>query len=173
MPRQAGSRLSCQTLGLIVKIEVRRANPEDAELVAAMAIALTDEISASLREKQFDLEIERTTELCRALLDEGRYVVLLASAGGAAAGFVGISEARALYANGSLATMQEFYVEPSFRSRGVGASLIEAAVRLSTEKRWHRLEVCTPPLPEFERSLAFYESNGFEVTGGRKLRRMT
>ena len=33
-----------------------------------------------------------------------------------------------------------------------------------------RLEVTTPPLPEFERTLSFYETNNFEISGGRKLK---
>gem|GEM_PF-2146775 len=33
-----------------------------------------------------------------------------------------------------------------------------------------RLERCTPPLPEFERSVAFYQANGFEITGGYKMK---
>jgi hypothetical protein len=30
--------------------------------------------------------------------------------------------------------------------------------------------VTTPPLPVFDRTLRFYQSNGFEVAGGRKLK---
>jgi hypothetical protein len=35
---------------------------------------------------------------------------------------------------------------------------------------WKRLEVTTPPLPQFEKTLAFYEREGFAITGGRKLK---
>jgi GNAT superfamily N-acetyltransferase len=87
-------------------------------------------------------------------------------------GFAGLSEGRALYAGGAMATVQEFYVARAFRNQGVGAALIHAATELARQKGWQRLEVCTPPLPEFDRSLAFYERNGFEVTGGRKLKRL-
>lgn len=33
-----------------------------------------------------------------------------------------------------------------------------------------RLEVTTPPLPQFQSALEFYEREGFAVTGGRKLK---
>lgn len=35
---------------------------------------------------------------------------------------------------------------------------------------WKRLELCTPPLPEFARTVNFYAENGFEATGGRKMK---
>jgi hypothetical protein len=35
---------------------------------------------------------------------------------------------------------------------------------------WKRLEVTTPPLSLFERSLSFYTREGFSITGGRKLK---
>ena len=37
-------------------------------------------------------------------------------------------------------------------------------------KGWTRLEVTTPPLPEFDRTLAFYQQQGFSISGGRKLK---
>jgi hypothetical protein len=30
--------------------------------------------------------------------------------------------------------------------------------------------VTTPPLPQFDRTLAFYAKQGFAITGGRKLK---
>lgn len=33
------------------------------------------------------------------------------------------------------------------------------------------LELCTPHVLEFDRTVAFYESNGFEITGGYKMKR--
>lgn len=153
-------------------IHIRTANTQDAQHIAEMTVALTREISAQLGVQHFDLNVEKTRTLCQTLLDEGRYVALLAQVDGEHVGFVGISEGRALYAEGALATMQEFFVTPAFRTHGVGAALIEAAMALAQQRGWQRMEVCTPPLPEFNRSLAFYEQNGFEITGGRKLKRI-
>ena len=34
------------------------------------------------------------------------------------------------------------------------------------------IELCTPPLPEFEASLRFYQKNGLAPVGGRKMREM-
>jgi GNAT superfamily N-acetyltransferase len=151
---------------------IRLAVPEDAAAIAAMAVALTEEISGRLGVKTFNLEPQKTASLCHMLLREEKYLALVAIAEEQAIGFVGISEGRALYAEGALATMQEFYVAPPFRANGVGTLLLNAAAELARKRRWNRLEVCTPPLPEFERSLTFYERHGFEITGGRKLKRL-
>jgi GNAT superfamily N-acetyltransferase len=155
-----------------MQIEVHIAAIEEARLVAEMAVALTEEISQRLDAKHFDLSVEKTTELCTSLISGEMYVALLASRNEKPVGFVGISEGQALYAEGAFGTMQEFYVVPTARSEGVGTALIEAAMQVAFQRGWRRLEVCTPPLPEFSNSLAFYERNGFEVTGGRKLKRL-
>jgi GNAT superfamily N-acetyltransferase len=104
------------------------------------------------------------------MLAAGRYGALVAWRGREPLGFAGFSESVALYAEGAFATIQEFYVHPDWRSRGIGAALIAAATRLAQERGWTRLELCTPPLPQFQRSLDFYAREGFEVTGGRKMK---
>jgi len=38
------------------------------------------------------------------------------------------------------------------------------------EKRWRRIEVTTPPLPAFEKTLSFYQMNGGVISGGSKLK---
>lgn len=153
-------------------IEIRAAEPRDAAAVAQMACALTDEISQRLGVQHFALEAERSAKLCAGLLAAGRYGALLAWHGSQPLGFAGFSESFALYAEGAFATIQEFYVHPDWRSRGIGAALIAATARLAQERGWRRLELCTPPLPDFQRSLDFYAAQGFEVTGGRKMKRV-
>lgn len=153
-------------------LQIAQASAADADAVAALAVALTEEISATMGERQFDLDRAATAVLCRQMVADGHYVVLLARAGGAVAGFAGLSEGHSLYAGGTMGTLQELYVAPAQRSGGIGAALVEAAARLARERGWRRLEVCTPPLPAFARSLAFYERHGFAVTGGRKLKRI-
>ncbi|QGZ42950.1 GNAT family N-acetyltransferase [Pseudoduganella flava] len=137
-----------------------------------MAVALTEEISRLMGVRQFDLDATASARLCEQLLAEGRYFALLAFRDGAAVGFAGMSEGHSLYAGGAIGTIQELYVAPSGRSAGVGAALLEAVAALARQRDWRRLEVCTPPLPEFARSLAFYEREGFAITGGRKLKKL-
>ncbi len=64
----------------------------------------------------------------------------------------------------------EFYVRPAHQSNGVGTTLLKEARRLGQLRGWRRLEVTTPPLPQFERTLVFYQREGFSISGGRKLK---
>ncbi|WP_445368773.1 GNAT family N-acetyltransferase [Methylomonas sp. BW4-1] len=81
-----------------------------------------------------------------------------------------ITETYALYAGGKIGVIQEFYVIPEFRCSGVGALLIEQIRSYGQRRGWSCLELCTPPLPEFERTLSFYQHNGLMPVGGRKMR---
>ena len=103
-------------------------------------------------------------------LEDGSYTVLLARDGERVAGFIALSECRALYAEGRFGIIPELYVCPEHRSHGVGRELMAEAKRVACSKGWTRLEVTTPPLPQFDRTLSFYERQGFSRSGGRKMK---
>jgi GNAT superfamily N-acetyltransferase len=151
---------------------IRRAVQEDAGIVAAAVKALTDEIIERTRAQHFNVDLPQTEARLRDFLESGRYAVYVAECDGACVGFAALCESHALYAEGTFGIVQEFYVAPDVRSAGVGQQLIDAAVAHGRRAGWTRLELCTPPLPEFDRALQFYERNGFEVTGGRKMKRI-
>ena len=81
-----------------------------------------------------------------------------------------IDESYALYTEGVYGTIPEFYVSPSHRSKGVGAALMKEARRIGQSRGWRRIEVTTPPLPQFDRTMAFYQREGFSIFGGWKLK---
>ena len=85
-------------------------------------------------------------------------------------GFLAVYESYALYAEGAFGTIPELYVRPTFRSQGVGARLLAEVRQFATSRGWTRLEVTTPPLTQFERTLAFYERHNFSISGGRKMK---
>jgi GNAT superfamily N-acetyltransferase len=87
-----------------------------------------------------------------------------------AVGFIAFYESYALSAEGAFGTIPELYVRPEFRSKGLGLRLVSQAKAFGPSRGWGRLEVTTPPLPQFDRTLAFYEREGFSITGGRKLK---
>jgi len=66
--------------------------------------------------------------------------------------------------------MAELYVTPAYRSQGIGKNLVKSVKAFGSARGWKRLEVTTPPLPQFDETLAFYEREGFEISGGRKLK---
>ena len=152
-------------------INIEVATIDDAPVVAVMVGELLAEIMDATGSHAFNFDLEVTTARLKGFIEQGRYHVLLArDAGGSESGFVALYACQALYAEGSFGTIAELYVRPEYRSRDVGRLLMEGAKAYGIEQGWTRIEVTTPPLPQFERTLAFYEREGFAVSGGRKLR---
>lgn len=138
--------------------------------VAKLAVCLTNEIIERTGIKHFDVDIPLAIELCKNYVSSGTYQVMAAFDEDLIVGFGAICESHSLYAEGKFGIIQEFYVMPEYRSREVGSYLLKEIVKFAKEKGWKRLELCTPPIPEFNRTVAFYQSNGFEITGGYKMK---
>ena len=153
-----------------MSIRITRARPSDAPLVAELVGALLHGIMAAIGTKAFKYSLADTEARARAWLTEGTYTVLLAYEDETVAGFLALVECRALYAEGTFGIVPELYVRPDRRSRGAGRYLIAEAKQVARSKGWTRLEVTTPPLPQFDRTLAFYERQGFSISGGRKMK---
>lgn len=151
-------------------IRIKKASPEEAEQIALMVKRLTDEIIDAIGEKPFNIDLAETSARCRRFLEQGAYTVYKADDTKRFVGFIALCESHALYAEGAFGIIQELYVDPAYRSRGIGKRLVEAAVAHGKKQGWKRLEVCTPPLPQFTGTIQFYERQRFEVTGGRKMK---
>lgn len=153
-----------------MSIQITQAQPEDAAVVATLVGELLHEIMAAVKDKAFNFHQADTEARARAWLRDGCYSVLLTRDGNVPIGFLALYQSYALYTEGIYGTIPEFYVSPAHRSKGVGAALLEQARRLGRSRGWRRLEVTTPPLPQFDRTLAFYQREGFSISGGRKLK---
>lgn len=140
-----------------MSIQILRAQPAEAADIAEMIGELLEEITAAIGEAVFSFDRIETERRAKRWLAERTYTVLLARESGShgSVGFLAMYESRALYAAGTFGTIPELYVRSACRSREVGSGLIEEAVRFGASQRWTRLEVTTPPLPQFERALAF------------------
>jgi len=97
---------------------------------------------------------------------DDRHSTLLAMDEDEVVGIVTLSESISLYAGGHIGVINELYVVPEYRSEGVGKILLDAAKDLGEERGWVRLEVTTPG-DEYERTLRFYEREGFISIGPR------
>jgi len=155
-----------------MKLRIDHAQPADAPIIAQMVGELLREIMDAIGSKAFGFHQDETAARVRSWVIEGKYTVLLArdADGGEPLGFLALYESFALYAEGAFGTIPELFVRPAYRSSGVGAALLEQARRLGQSRGWRRLEVTTPPLPQFDRTLAFYQQQGFSISGGRKLK---
>lgn len=152
-------------------IKIRRAAAADANEVAIMVGELLAEIMDAIGIQAFNFDLGKTIERLEDFLDREKYFVFLAhDRHGKPAGFISLYESYALYAEGVFGAIPELYVRPEFRGRGLGLNLVTQAKSFGTSRSWSRLEVTTPPLPQFDRTLAFYQREGFSITGGRKLK---
>jgi len=138
--------------------------------IAKLAVCLTNEIVERTGIKHFDVDVPLAINLCEKYVSNGHYHVMAAFDGDKIVGFGAICESHSLYAEGSFGIIQEFYVIPEYRCKDVGNSLIQEIVQHAKKQAWKRLELCTPPVPEFDRTVDFYKSNGFEITGGYKMK---
>ncbi|OUS27637.1 GNAT family N-acetyltransferase [Gammaproteobacteria bacterium 45_16_T64] len=146
------------------------ATSNDAEIIGLLVVDLTSEISEVTQVKHFSIDINETIQRCRDLIIEGHYAAILCFSGGQPIAVATIAETYALYAGGKIGVIQEFYVAPEFRSSGVGAMLIEKVRDYGRNNHWACIELCTPPLPAFDRTVSFYQRNGLTPVGGRKMR---
>lgn len=152
-------------------VRIQRAGTEDAHPVAALVGALLTEIMDAIGYQAFQFDLKQTTDQLQRFLQQERYIVFIAIAPDEKiCGFIALYESCSLYAGGSFGTIPEFYIEPKYRSQGIGSLLASKAKQFGASQGWKRLEVATPPLPQFERSLTFYQKEGFTITGGRKLK---
>ncbi|WP_455243875.1 N-acetyltransferase family protein [Petrachloros mirabilis] len=149
---------------------VRYAGPADAGILSVMVGELLHEIMAAIQIPVFSFNREETEVRASQWLTDGSYVVLLALDRDIVMGFTALYESRALYAEGTFGTIPELYVRSDYRSKGVGTQLLAEARAHAKAKGWTRLEVTTPPLPQFERTKTFYQRHGFSVSGGRKMK---
>ncbi len=144
---------------------------KDYYVLSIMVGELLTEIMDVIDEKAFNYNQQETELRAKELIESDKYWVFMANdaSSGKYIGFISLYESYALYSEGAYGTIPELYVAPEWRSNDVGSKLLESAIEFAEKKGWHRLEVTTPPLPEFDITLKFYESNKFKISGGRKL----
>ncbi|MFN0014154.1 MAG: GNAT family N-acetyltransferase [Saprospiraceae bacterium] len=82
------------------------------------------------------------------------------------AGVITVVESLSLSAGGRYGVINELFVLPEYRSEGVGKMLLDFAKDIGEQRGWTRIEVTTPG-DEFDKTLRFYEREGFWKIGPR------
>ena len=105
-------------------IEIREATPDDAEVLDGMV--------RELAAHEDSLEHVRVTaDRWRELLTRGEVTVLIAEADGEAIGFASAVRRLHLWSGGDLLALDDLYVRPGHRDRGVGGLLMSAIARMA------------------------------------------
>ncbi len=156
------------------QINIARATESLSPKIAILVGELLYEIMERINIQAFHFDLDETIVRLYDFIEHEKNFVFVAQDNESREliGFVTVYEGYALYAEGSFGTMAELYVCPSYRSQGIGKMLIQAVKDCGDERGWKRLEVTTPPLPQFNATLSFYEREEFEISGGRKLKAM-
>ncbi|MGN6257306.1 MAG: GNAT family N-acetyltransferase [Solirubrobacterales bacterium] len=146
---------------------VREANAEDVEGVATAVESLLTELGGRQPERP-DLEAEVRELLADPMVGS----VLVAEADGEIVGVLSASWQRAIHVPGVYATIQDLWVDGAWRSRGVGAELVEAIASQARTRGVSRLEVGLPreTFAAIASTESFYRRNGFEHLGPRMRR---
>ncbi len=146
---------------------IRPAGDADVGPVAAAVEALLVELGGR-RPAREALE----AEIRAALADPGIGILLVAEAEHQIVGVLSASWQRALHVPGRYATIQDLWVGPEWRSRGVGAGLVDELAALCGRQGVARIEVGLPreSFDAIRATEAFYLGNGFEHLGPRMRR---
>lgn len=154
------------------KVEVKIVSKDNYKDLSVMVGELLSEIMSTINQEAFNYDQQQTEQRAKNLIEADKYWVFIAwdTEKKIALGFISLYESYALYAEGAFGTIPELYVREEHRSKRIGNELLSKAIEFSLSKGWNRIEVTTPPLPDFDRTLNFYQKNNFEIAGGRKLK---
>ncbi len=134
------------------EIQIRRAGLEDAAEIARLLHDFNSEYSEPTP------GVEPLTEYVRRLLAAGEMTVLLA--GGARADGLSLIRFRTcVWTGGPEAHLQELYVVPALRGRGIGRALLEATMAAAREAGATGIDLNTGATDTAARAL--YQSAGF------------
>ena len=128
---------------------IREAQPEDAERLLPLATELATSFIVDSD------EFRRTFAQC--VRDES-YAVLVAEDGDALVGYLLGFDNVAFYANGRVSRIQELYVVPAHRRRGIARSLVAAF------EEWARARSAAQIVVATRRAQGFYSAVGYEET---------
>lgn len=147
---------------------IRKATINDSKAVADLLSQLGIEI-----EEKTGAKINTDKELIQKLFINNidkKFYTYLYEIDKEIVGFITYINSFSLYAKGDFITITELYIKEEFRSKGIGEKLLDTIILLAKQENKIRIELTTPPLPEFQKSLEFYIKNGFSVTGGAKVK---
>jgi GNAT superfamily N-acetyltransferase len=132
---------------------ILRAAVEHAEAAARLLFDFNTEFDSPVP------DVGRLTARFARLLEREDVIVLLTGDGEDFTGFAFLTLRPTPYFDGPLAQLEELYVRPRMRGRGLGAALLQAAIRLVREHRGGEVHINVDEVDTDARR--FYERHGF------------
>jgi ribosomal protein S18 acetylase RimI-like enzyme len=133
------------------QVQIRRAGPEDAAEIARLLHDFNTEYAEPTP------GVAALTEYCRRLLAAGEMTVLLAGEGPDGLSLLRFRDS--VWTGGPEAHLQELYVVPALRGRGIGRALLEATLDAARGAGATGIDLNTGTTDTAARAL--YESCGF------------
>ena len=146
------------------EVVVRQAGSKECGRVGHLVYELLKELNPG-EDHQRSAFVDAASTLLTG--NQGVWSFLATLPAGRDVGVVTLNECAAINWGGRFGEICELYVVPDFRSKGVGALLIEAAVSFGRERGWLGIEVGAPSPPTWQRTIDFYRRHGFEEVGPR------
>ncbi len=147
------------------KHTIREASSNDSDIVGTLVNALLCEL---MPQSHYEDQLVDHIEAANSLMSSGYLNALLAyNKHGKAIGVCTMHQCAAVYAKGLFGEISELYIDPDYRSGGLGADFIKAARVFGHSKGWRILEVGAPDVPRWQRTVNFYLSQGFSEVGPR------
>ncbi|MEM7343118.1 MAG: GNAT family N-acetyltransferase [Chloroflexota bacterium] len=149
------------------QIKITQATVKEADIVAGFVYALECEL---LPDQKDDFDRDALLAGAQKMLEptyDGFWALIAYNEANEAVGLLTLNECAAIYAQGRFGEIPELYIIPDYRSAGVGAHLIEAASDFGRQRNWPFLEVGAPSVPRWQRTVDFYQRQGFTIVGPR------
>lgn len=131
---------------------IRRIEKYDYEFIYNSICDLEDEI----------LETTIFEEIFKENIDNPNYLYLIAENEKEKVGFITFHTQNLLHHCGLVGEIQEFYIIPSFRNKGVGRRLIDEIINFADQNKLKSIEVTTNR--KRIENIAIYENLGFGLT---------
>lgn len=139
-------------------VTVRQAGPADFD-------ALLPLFQRFYREEGFDDAVDAVAANLRQILQRDDTAAFVAESAGTAVGAAALSSAFGLEA-GAYAELEDIYVDPDWRGRGVASALMQAGFGWAQARGCRDVEIVLTPHAQAKAGLApWYEARGFENTG--------
>lgn len=137
--------------------EVQRAGPTDYDDLLGL-------FERFYREEGFEDAVEGVAENLRQILARADTAAFVARAGTRAVGAAAVSTAFGLEA-GAYAELEDLYVDPEWRGKGVASALVDAVTEWAREEGCRDVEIVLTPHAQGKKSLAAWsKARGFEDT---------